>query len=125
MQRYNFRINLEVVSFLLIGFFFPFAQEHHSNQEQTSKLYLKTETQSQDAKFKIETIVTLFKGITEEDFDLKNKKLSVIYDPKEIQEDMIQLAVQSLAYVATKCNEKESRSVKAKSTDYRKESTVR
>lgn len=59
MKDYNFRINLAVVFFLLNGFLFSFAQEHPSNQDQTSKLCLKVETQRQDAKFKIETIVTL------------------------------------------------------------------
>lgn len=54
------------------------------------------ETQRQDTKFKIETIVTLLKGATEAECDLKNKMLSVIYDPKQIQGDMIQFAVQFL-----------------------------
>lgn len=117
MNRSILQTSLAVVSFLLIGFYISFAQEH------SSKLFLRVDTKSQDAKFKIETVVSLLKGVSEAEFDLQSKKLTITYDPNQIQEDMVQFTIQSLGYPVTKWEDKTSKLNKAKDKEIQKDST--
>ncbi|MGQ9818548.1 MAG: heavy-metal-associated domain-containing protein [Candidatus Kapaibacteriales bacterium] len=125
MKVHNLQMNFIVIFFLLTGFLFSLAQDQPSNQDYTSKLCLKVDTQSQNAKFKIETLLTLLKGITEVELNLKNKNLSVTYDPTQIQEDMMQFAGKSLGYAITNCNDGENKPLKSKSAEVQKDSTLR
>ncbi|MFN3307083.1 MAG: heavy-metal-associated domain-containing protein [Candidatus Kapaibacteriota bacterium] len=50
--------------------------------DELSTTIFKVDSRGKDAKVKIETVVSLLKGVSEATFDLVSKKLEVKFDPK-------------------------------------------
>lgn len=72
--------------------------------DELSTVIFKVDTKNKEAKVKIETVVNMLKGVTEAEFDLNSKRLEVKYDPNQIDENMIQFAVESLGYPVKRDN---------------------
>jgi len=83
-----------VASFLAVSVTFS-AQE-------LSKAIFKVDTKNKEAKAKIETVVNMLKGVSEAEYDVNSKKLEVKYDSNQIDEGMIQFAVEALGYPVSK-----------------------
>lgn len=84
---------------LVLSFNLALAQDHNK------KSCFSIDTKNPEAKLKIETVVSLLKGVSEAEMDLNSKKLTVKYNDAEIQEDMILFTIQSLGYSAKVVNE--------------------
>ncbi len=99
-------ISLAIICFLTsIGVTF--------SAEELSTTIFKVDTRSKDAKVKIETVVSMLKGVSEVEFDLVSKKLEVKFDPAEIDEKMIQYTVEALGYpISQENNDRDSRNLK-------------
>lgn len=88
-----------LVAFVLFMIFFSIGAVLAEND--LSKAVFKVDTQNKEAKVKIETVVNLLKGVAEADLDLKTKRLVVKYDSTQIEESMIQFAIEAIGYPAT------------------------
>lgn len=66
--------------------------------DELSKVIFKVDTKSKEAKVKIETVISMLKGVSEVEFDFGSKKLEVKFDPAEIDERMIQYTVEAMGY---------------------------
>lgn len=97
---------------LVISFNLALAQDY------TKKSCFSIDTKNPEAKFKIETVVNLLKGVSEAEMDLNSKKLTVKYNDAEIQENMILFTIQSLGYSAkvTKENSNMEKTGKSKNS---------
>lgn len=94
------KVNLLFVLFtaFILSTFVTFAAD------ELSTVIFKVDTKNKEAKVKIETVVNMLKGVTEAEFDLNSKRLEVKYDPNQIDENMIQFAVESLGYPVKRDN---------------------
>lgn len=102
---------------LLISFNLALAQDY------TKKSCFRVETKNPEAKLKIETVVSLLKGVSEAEMDLNSKKLTVKYNDAEIQEDMILFTIQSLGYTAKVTKEDSDMEKTGKSKNSPKDTT--
>jgi periplasmic mercuric ion binding protein len=68
------------------------------DQVKSDVLKLKTNVTNSESKMKIETIVSMLKGVEESELDLKDKVLTVKYEPSKINTDMIMLAIETIGY---------------------------
>lgn len=93
------------------------------SQETTKKSCFSIDTKNPEAKVKIETVVSLLKGVSEADMDLNSKKLTVKYNDAEIQEDMILFTIQSLGYSAKVAKEEAKTGTTGKSKNNSKDTT--
>ncbi len=93
------------------------------SQETTKKSCFSIDTKNPEAKVKIETVVSLLKGVSEADMDLNSKKLTVKYNDAEIQEDMILFTIQSLGYSAKVTKEEAKTGTTGKSKNNSKDTT--
>lgn len=76
--------------------------------EQTQKeLKIKTNYVTKDSKYKLETVASLLKGVSEAQFNTEKKELCVKYDPAEINSDMIVYALSILGYDSEIIEDKE------------------
>lgn len=69
-------------------------------QDYTQKFRFSIDTKNPEAKFKIETVVNLLRGVSEAKMDLNSKKLTVKYNDAKIKGDMILFTIQSLSHSA-------------------------
>ncbi|MGB9771762.1 MAG: cation transporter [Candidatus Kapaibacteriota bacterium] len=80
----------------LFGMFFISAVTFSADE--LSKATFKVDTKDKSAKVKIETVVSMLKGVNEAELNLSTKKLEVKYDPSQIEEGMIRFVVESMGY---------------------------
>ncbi len=102
---------------LVLSFNLALAQDH------TKKSCFSIDTKNPEAKLKLETVVSLLKGVSEAEMDLNSKKLTVKYNDAEIQEDMILFTIQSLGYSAKVVKEDSNMEKTGKSQNNPKDTT--
>ncbi len=71
-------------------------------QDNLKEVRYSIDVKTQDSKIKIETIVNLLKGVSDAEYDLKTKTLTVHYDDSEIQEEMIRYTLQTIGFFPKK-----------------------
>jgi hypothetical protein len=91
------RINLRIMLAMFVLALFTLTSIAFA-AEQTKKAEIKISTVKVEDKAKIETIITLLKGVTDANFKMDDKTLEVQYNPEEISCEMIMYTLTSIGY---------------------------
>lgn len=96
---------IRIFTITLIGFIL--LNSHLLAEERTNEAIFKLTVSNASAKDKVETIVSMLKGVKEAEVNVEKKELQVEYNPNHINPDMISYAVKSLGFDAIVIEDKE------------------
>ncbi len=86
-------------------------------EEKNNEVIFKATITNASAKEKLETIVTMLKGVNEAEVNLERKELKVEYNPNLINTDMIIYTVKCLGFDLTVIEDKEKKDEDKKLSD--------
>ena len=94
MKKFNFYQLFAVILFCAFTLSVTAFAAPSNNEEVKIKVSLTT----QDSKNKVELVTNVLKGVSESNYNLDDKKLTVVYNPEEINPEMILSVIDLLGF---------------------------